>query len=221
MLKRLAASFLAVAMLAPAAFADFAKAPSAGEVVPPHYTIDDPDPVLAPSRAAVRAALAKRRAHNLASFRAYRRGGVYPHNTYRTGSLNVWRDADGHLCAAATMIDKDGLHELVQATASSNNYIRLLDVTDGALMDWILTSGFTNEEIDRIQAPMVEPPEVQRVRMRQQREWQLAEDAKLRKGYAATDAWLVRHAKAGLDEATDRLMEHPELAAKLVGAPVA
>jgi hypothetical protein len=215
MSRRLAASFLALALLAPAASADFAQPPAAsGEVAPP--TSDRP---VALSRDAVRAALAKRRAHNLAAFRAYRRGGVYPHNTYRTGSLNVWRDADGHLCAAATMIDRDGQHDLVTKTAESNNYIRLLDVTDGPLMDWILTSGFTNEEIDRIQAPMVEPPEVQRERMRQQRAWQLAEDAKLRRGYAATDAWLVRHAKAGLDDATDRLMEHPELAVQLVGAP--
>ncbi len=214
MLRRFAASFLALALLAPAASADFAKAPDAGEVAPPSS-----DKPVALSRAAVRAALAKRRAHNLAAFRAYRKGGVYPHNTYRTGSLNVWRDADGHLCAAATMIDRDGQHDLVTKTAESNNYLRLLDVTDGPLMDWILTSGLTNEEIDRIQAPMVEPPEVQRERMRQQRAWQIAEDAKLRKGYAATDAWLVRHTKAGLDEATDRLMEHPELALRLVGAP--
>ena len=213
MLRRLAASLLSIALLAPAAAADFARPPtSAGEVAPP----SDEPPVTMLSRAAVRAALAKRRDHNLASFRAYRRGGVYPHNTVRTGSLNVWLDGDGHLCAAATMIDKDGLHELVQATAQTNNNIRLLDVTEGPLMDWILTSGFTNEEIDRIQAPMIEPP----VQVReQQRSWQLAEDAKLRRKYEATDAWLVRHRKAGLEAAVDRLMEHPELAMQLVGAP--
>jgi hypothetical protein len=84
-------------------------------------------------------------------------------------------------------------------------------------MDWILTSGLTNEEIDRIQAPMIEPPEVQR---HQQQQWQLAEDARLRKEYAATDAWLVRHQKTGLEAAADRLMAHPELAEKLVdGSP--
>lgn len=58
------------------------------------------------------------------------------------------------ICAAATMIDKDGQHDLVAATAKSNNFIRLQNITEGPLLDWILTSGFTIEEIDRIQEPM-------------------------------------------------------------------
>ena len=41
---------------------------------------------------------------------AYRKAGVYPHNFVRSGPLNVWMDSEGHLCAAATMIDKDGKH---------------------------------------------------------------------------------------------------------------
>jgi hypothetical protein len=120
-------------------------------------------------------------------------------------------DAEGHLCAAATMIDKDGKHDLVIDTAKDNNAIRLLDVTTGPLMDWILTSGLTLEEIDRIQAPMVYPdvPVVDK-------NWEQAEDAKLAKGYAATDAFLVKHQKAGLDVAVDRLMQNPLLARKLV-----
>ncbi len=166
----------------------------------------------APDRESVRAALAKRREHNLDSFRAYRNGGVYPHNFVRPGPLNTWRDRDGHLCAAATMIDRDGKHELVAETARTNNQIRLLNVTDGAMMDWILTSGFTLEEIDRIQEPgfqpeMPPPPPA---------DWQAQEDARLKKDYAATDAWLVKHGKDGLDSATTRLMAHPELAEKLL-----
>ena len=212
MLKRFAASLLALALLAPAASADFARAPENRDEPPTTGRLEP----ATPSRAELRAALAKRRDHNLASFRAYRRGGVYPHNMVRSGSLNVWIDQDGHLCAAATMIDKDGFGELVRATAKTNNNIRLLDVTDGALMDWILTSGFTNEEIDRIQAPMVMPPEARRP---PGNDWRLAEDTRLRKEYAATDAWLVKHKKAGLDDAIDRLMERPDLAWKLVGGP--
>ena len=46
--------------------------------------------------------------------------------------------------------------------------------------------------------------------------WEQAEDAKLAKGYAATDAFLVKHQKAGLDVAADRLMQNPLLARKLV-----
>ena len=166
-------------------------------------------PAGGPDREAVRAALATRREHNLSSFRAYRNGGVYPHNYVRPGPLNTWRDRDGHLCAAATMIDRDGKHELVAEVAKDNNQIRLLNVTDGVLMDWILTSGFTLEEIDRIQEPGFQPemPPI---------DWQTQEDARLNKDYAATDTWLVKHDKAGLDSATTRLMAHPELAEKLL-----
>ena len=162
-------------------------------------------------RATIKRMLLERRAHNLASFRAYRKAGVYPHNLTRAGALNVWLDREGHLCAAATMIDKDGKHELVMKTAGTNNQIRLLDVVDGPLMDWILTSGFTVEEIDRIQAPMIEPdPE------ELQPGWRATEDARLKKLYAETDAWLGKHEKAGIDSAVSRLMANRELAQKFV-----
>ncbi|HET9992330.1 MAG TPA: hypothetical protein VFQ65_27550 [Kofleriaceae bacterium] len=187
-----------------------ATATSAGASAndPAHFA----HPVLAlPSRADVTAALAKRRAHNLAAFHAYWTGGVYPHNTYRVGPLNVWRDENGHFCAAATMIDKDGQHELAEKTARSNNNLRLLDVTSGPLLDWMLTSGLTIEDIDRIQAPAVEPERVDPQTL-------AAEDAKLKKGYIATEAFLKKHAAEDLDIATTRLLENPSLAWALVAA---
>jgi hypothetical protein len=210
MLTRLAAVFLSVTLSANVVAAgDFARPPVTSEVavaLPMR-----PDLIKAPTREQVREALRARREKNLAAFRAYRKAGVYPHNFVRSGPLNVWMDAEGHLCAAATMIDKDGKHDLVMDTAKDNNTIRLLDVTTGPLMDWILTSGFTLEEIDRIQAPMVYPdiPVVDK-------NWEQIEDAKLAKGYATTDAFLVKHQKAGLDVAVDRLMQNPLLARKLV-----
>jgi len=204
MLSRLTACILSFGLLGSAAGS--ANAP----VEAPH--VEARMPMRAPpERADVLKALQKRRVKNLAAFRAYRKGGIYPHNTYRTGPLNVWRDDVGHLCAAATMMDKDGKAALVKSTAEANNFIRLQNVTEGALLDWIMTSGFTIEEIDRIQAPMIEPdnfyvsPELLK-----------QEDAKLAKGYAATDAWLVARAKKGLDIAADRLLKNPWLAHALV-----
>ena len=164
-----------------------------------------------PSRAEVRAALVKRRAHNLAAFHAYWTGGVYPHNSYRVGPLNVWRDENGHFCAAATMIDKDGQHDLAEQTANTNVNIRLLDVTSGPLMDWMLTSGLTIEDIDMIQAPAVMPQRVDAQTLAK-------EDAKLKTGYIATEKYLSRHAAEDLDIATTRLMDHPDLARALVSA---
>jgi hypothetical protein len=107
------------------------------------------------------------------------------------------------------MIDKDGKHDLVIQTANTNNALRLLDVTEGDLMSWILTSGFTIEEIDRIQAPMVLPDEMRMPNF-------ALEDAKLAAGYAKTDTWLVKREKASLEIAAKRLMENPELARQLV-----
>jgi hypothetical protein len=201
MLTRLAALMIA-----------FTTTASAGEFArPPQTTEPEPNAILAvPPRKAVRDALAKRREHNQAAFHAYVTHGVYPHNTYRVGPLNVWRDAEGHLCAAATMISKDGHDELAQQTAQTKNNIRLLDVVDGPLLDWMLTSGFTIEEIDRIQLPDMEPPIVDQKTL-------AAEDAKLKKSYTATEAFLKKHVKDDLDTATDRLLANPALAWQLVG----
>jgi hypothetical protein len=207
MLKRFAAAILSIAILAPAATADFAKAPSvAGPVAPERLAARKV------TRAEVRAALAARRKHNLAAFHAYRIGGVYPHNFERTGPMNVWLDRDGHLCAAATMIDKDGQHDLVMDTAKKNNHVRLADVTDGPLLDWMLTSGLTIAEIDRIQAPMVmpDPSELPEAQQR------IIEDARLAKEYAATEKWLAKNEKASLDAGADVLVDrYPALAAAL------
>jgi hypothetical protein len=208
MMTRLASAVLTVLLTSHAAVArDFAKAPVAED------RIALPLPMV--NRADVENALAARRDHNVASFRAYRTAGIYPHNTVRPGPLNVWRDDDGHLCAAATMIDRDGKHELVSTTAATDNYVRLLDVTSGALLDWILTSGLSIEEIDRIQEPPLMPDP-----SAQDPSWRARVDAKLRKDYAATDAWLVEHRSAGLSAAVDRLMAYPLLAQKLVAGTI-
>jgi hypothetical protein len=106
-------------------------------------------------RATVRAALAKARATNLAGFRVYQKKGVFPNNTFKPGKLNVWLDEDGNFCAAATIIKMSGMDDLVHKVAEQNNFIRLADVKQGPLMDWILTSGLTQDEIAAIQEPFM------------------------------------------------------------------
>jgi len=208
MMTKLASTFLALLLGSNAAIArDFAKAPVA------ESRMALPMPIV--NRADVEKALAARRDHNIAAFRAYAIAGVFPHNTVRSGPLNIWRDAEGHLCAAATMIDKDGKHELVQKTGDTNDFIRLLDVTTGPLLDWMLTSGLTLEEIDRIQAPMIMPDPTD-----EDRAWRASVDATLMQGYVETSAWLDTHRKDGLASAVDRLMAHPLLAQKLVNGTV-
>jgi len=167
-------------------------------------------------RDAVRAKLVANRAANLARFRDYRRAGVFPSNTYSDGKLNVWLDDAGHLCAAATIINASGQSDLVARTAEQNNFIRLADVTQGPLLDWILTSGLTHAEIVAIQEPMmrvyqepVEPepqPRVVDAGMRK------TEDKRLVAKYREVDASIVRNQKASLELALDRLMARPALA---------
>ncbi len=164
-------------------------------------------------RATVRAKLAEARAANLARFRAYQQGGVFPSNTFAARKLNVWMDAEGHLCAAATIINASGQSALVQQVAEQTNFIRLADVKQGPLMDWILTSGLTQDEIAAIQEPFMpvvgEDPGVDPG-------LRAAENARLLKKYKSVTAMILKNQKKSLDRATDRLMKHPELAWRLL-----
>jgi hypothetical protein len=170
-------------------------------------------------RAAVRAKLIEQRAANLARFRSYYAAKVYPSNVYTPGALNVWRDEAGHFCAAATIIRMSGEIALVDKVADDSNFIRLADVKQGPLMDWILTSGFTQEEIVMIQKPFrpvsfessfADPPRVVDATLRDR------ETRRLFKVYRAVDAKLVKAQKASLERAVDRLMAHPTLALQLL-----
>jgi hypothetical protein len=195
---------------------------------------DIPDGYSAPvrlDRAAIRAKLAQNRAANLARFRVYQKKGVFPNNTYTDGKLNVWLDEYGNLCAAATIIKLSGQDDLVQRTADQSNFIRLADVTQGPLMDWILTSGLTQDEIAAIQEPMmpvvmnpgvepavepaVEPmpePIVVDGRMRR------IENRRLIQKYKQVDAQIVKARNKSLDAATDRLLSNPDVASKFLAS---
>lgn len=214
------------ASLVSTADAQFAKAPPASSVAVSAADVWEPAYRVAPqkqlSRAAVRAALVKARATNLAAFRAYQAKGIFPSNTFKTGKANVWVDADGNFCAAATIIKMSGLDDLVTQTGEQNNFIKLADVKQGPLMDWILTSGFTQDEIAAIQEPfvdvrgrMVEPePMLATVDAKKRK----AEDARLKATYKKVDRALVKNANKSLDKAVDHLMKHQDLAWKLLAA---
>lgn len=200
----------------------FAQAPGGDpisvEAEPAPHQLRRPTPVMSESqRRLVKKILGIRRAKNVKAFRTYARRGVYPHNYINNGSLNIWIDGDGHMCAAATMIWKSGARALVRATQKENNFIRLADVTDGALMDWILLSGLTHAEVVEIQAPMVGMPD-RGIELPQPgtEDWRIAADAALRAGYEATLENLFNNRDASLDAAVDALVARPDLVAKLL-----
>jgi hypothetical protein len=167
--------------------------------------------------------LARNRSANLARFRSYQRDAVFPNNTYSPGKLNVWRDGEGHLCAAATIIRASGKVALVDEIARTQNFIRLGDVRGGAVMDWILTSGFTQDEIAMIQEPFEgvvdgeQEPGPGRARISQPLRG--AEDVRLSAIYRRVEVALIKNERASLAAAADRLLQqHAGLAARLLAA---
>jgi len=216
--------FLLVTTLLASLSASAFAAPAMAYAPPPAQGIMMRPSTAGVSRAAVRAKLAEMRAANIARFHAYRTAKVYPSNTYLPGSLNVWRDEEGHLCAAATIINASGETQLVQETASTNNFIRLADVTEGPLLSWIVTSGLTQEELVAIQVPFMgvapsenapyEMPRPPRIAIDAKKK--AAETARLATRYRRTEAALARATKRSLDLATDRLLANPDLARKFL-----
>jgi hypothetical protein len=222
-MNRCLTSLLLVATLAMPAFAKPAPPPdeTAIDDIAEHDAMaaDELAPVPTLDRARVRAMLAVVRAHNVAAFHAYRIAGVYPSNIVSDGELNVWRDEDGHFCAAATMIRASGEIALTERVADQTNNINLGDVTQGPLMDWMLTSGLTQDEVALIQRPfnpVASRPDPQilaqnRIGARKR----AAETARLKKLYARIERQLARQQAKSLDAATDLVMQHPDLIEKL------
>jgi hypothetical protein len=223
MSRFLAASALVFSLLSSVASADvayvphqggFAKAPEAEVMIPPEM------PARALDRDSVRQALLARRATNLATFRAYQKRAVFPSNTYQNQIINVWRDDAGNLCAVATLVNQTD-KKLVERVAEQTNYIKLGTVTTGPLMDWMLTSGFTQEEIAQIQLPdspvTTRPiPAPHEAPVQVLAKLRAAETARLVKQFKQVDAKLVKDQKANIELAVTRLMKHPELAWALI-----
>jgi hypothetical protein len=120
------------------------------------------------------------------------------------------------MCAAATMIFRSGAKALVRQTGRDNNFIKLGDVTSGALMDWMLTSGLTQSEIAMIQEPFMGRMQPEPVEPEPGSPgWRLAEDARLRARYAEVLATLATSPDS-IDAAIDALTARPDLVARLI-----
>jgi hypothetical protein len=126
------------------------------EATPPAPTADTPSPPeparpAGPDRTVVRARLADHRAKQIAHLHAYGEKRQFPLNVANVPNFHSFCDSKGRLCAVANLLETDGRHDLVQATAHENNALSVADVHGGPIMDWILTSGLTQEELVRVQ----------------------------------------------------------------------
>lgn len=99
------------------------------------------------------AELAARRAQLIAWLHDYTEAGQYP--TDEAGMpQSVFVDAHGVRCPMAELIWRSGHPELVEAVAREHNAVRLAEVTEGPLHDWMVGSGLTAEEISLVQGAM-------------------------------------------------------------------
>ncbi len=97
--------------------------------------------------------LAGRRAQMIGWLHDYERAGVYP--TDASGMpISVFRDDKGVRCPMAELIHKSGRDDLVDAVVAENNTVRLAEVHDGPLHDWMLGSGLTEAEIAMVQGAL-------------------------------------------------------------------
>jgi hypothetical protein len=211
-LSRLSA-FLLMSSLSIAACTSPARTPSVERPAPIETTV-------APSidRAELRAALAERRRASVSRFLAYREARIYPVNDFAGGFQHVWVDRDGNLCAAATLISGDWGRDATVRVADDNNFIALVDVHDGPVHDWILTSGLTRHEIVAIQAPgfaISDPEFLPRIDGGSQFD-RGPEIARLHAIYVDVERQLRTLADDSLDLATDALLARPDLARALL-----
>jgi hypothetical protein len=215
----LSLSLATTALISPAAARSFAQAPEAEVADAKPFRImpdEDRSPrISAAARAKLRKVLRAHRKINVKAFRAYADRGVYPHNYTTNGALNVWIDEEGRMCAAATMIFRSGAKKMVRDVGATDNNIRLGDVSEGPVMDWILTSGLTQDEVAAIQEPFMGRPMPIEPEPGSD-DWKLAEDARLRARYTEVLAQLASDPDASIEAAIDRLQFRPDLVAKLL-----
>jgi hypothetical protein len=194
MFRRLIASMVLAGAVLGAGCAARTPAPPAGQAQPGQV-----QQAGAASRAEVRATLAARRQLMIERLHAYAQAGVFPLQRLEPNDkVNVFIDDEGRLCAMANLMALDGQRDLVELTARTNNTLRLIDVTRGPLLAWMLESGLTQEEIAMIQEPYYFDDRTSAFRERERQ--------RLQAHFAEVEAQLVRDSEASLDLAVDRLL---------------
>jgi hypothetical protein len=84
---------------------------------------------------------------------AYREAGIYPVDNEGL-PIGVFMDAHGTRCPMSELIHKSGRDDLVSAVVAENNRVRLADIHEGPVYDWMLGSGLTQEEIAMVQGAL-------------------------------------------------------------------
>lgn len=91
------------------------------------------------------------RNQRITDLEAYANAGVFPQNDLLGSMTPVFVDRRNVPCAVAHLMRKAGATELVEEVRQKNNLVRLWDLKEGPVLDWILISGLTHEECALIQ----------------------------------------------------------------------
>src|SRR6185503_4294446 len=81
------------------------------------------------------------------------RGDFVQNPDPKGGPGNFILDGRGKPCPLASIIIESGRRDLVEEAARKNNNVKIVDLRDGPVVDWILSSGLTQEECILIQQP--------------------------------------------------------------------
>jgi hypothetical protein len=156
-----------------------------------------------------RLALASARKANLERIAEYRRRGRFPVDDKRTPDgvarlghrlfrRPVFIDQHGTSCAVAFLMQAAGRSKQAEDIAKANVHVKVEEVEDGPLFEWVLRSGFTQEEVALVQ------PEYARIRA----EALLArrrETERLVRHFARIERQLTDNAEIALDVALSRI----------------
>lgn len=164
-----------------------------------------------------RAALAQRRKVQLERLHEYAGRGEFPLNTGFSGAMvPYFIDREGTPCAVAHLIIASGDRELAESVARADNHVRVAQIKDGPVLDWILGSGLLQEEAALIQPSYGFMHTGERER--------LAERVRVRRHLREVEKTLRADNERSLERATERLLNRlerdPELAQRLK-APLA
>lgn len=102
--------------------------------------------------------LEEERQTNIRRLERYRDRGLFPINEHVAGrAVPVFVDNYDTACAVGHLMRLSGWEHEVATIQAASNLVYVNDVSDGPLVDWVATSGLTQEEAALIQ-PAYEPP---------------------------------------------------------------
>lgn len=150
---------------------------------------------------AARAELAAQRELMLDHLHDYWTRGEFVQNPVPSGGRGHFIfDAAHRPCPLASIIIDSGGRDLVEQAARENNGVKVADLRDGPILDWILRSGLTQEECILIQQPSRSGSEMTRPEAETEKE-------QLRRTLEEIEIRLRRETDRSLELAVTRLLQ--------------